>query len=203
MDYTTLTRVKLEANINEDNDDVRLAALITTASRAIDRKLTGVSTSDSDNYLELGDVTDELLTGRIDANGNIICYPHKIEVSSVTAFGWRWKPSDSWTGISAIDKVYSQGPKVEAYSELCNPTRRIFVRLSYTGGLADDPANLPDDIQDAATVLTIRYWREAQSGLNDSIGVAELGELIYTKAIPVRVVDMLQPYMRVVPWQAI
>jgi hypothetical protein len=202
MDYTTLTRVKLEANINETNDDNRLEAIITSASRAIDRKVTGVKNSDSDDYFTLEDVTDETLTARIDSNGNIIAYPHKVQVNSVSAMSWKLKPQDPWQAIST-GVIDASGLKVEAFTGLSNQPSRVFVKISYNGGLADTPNELPDDFVEIATLLTIRYWKEDQSGLTDSIGIAELGQLIYTKALPARFVDMLQFYMRVVPWQAI
>jgi hypothetical protein len=39
---------------------------------------------------------------------------------------------------------------------------------------------------------------EIKSGLADSIGVAETGMMMYTKAFPVRLVEMLKPYRRAI-----
>jgi hypothetical protein len=49
-------------------------------------------------------------------------------------------------------------------------------------------------------VLAARFYKEAQGGLTDSVGVAELGMIMYTKALPVRFTEMLTKYLRVQPW---
>jgi len=205
MDYTTLERVQFEANIQTADDDDRLEKLITAASRAIDRKITGESTNESDNYLLHETVTNQLLNGRLDSVGNIICYAHKPVVTDVTAMSYRFKPSENWIAIIPSLVVFN-GMRIEAWTELDNySAQRIFTRITYDGGLAEDDEidELPADIVEAATILTIRFWREAQSGLADSIGVAELGQLIYTKAWPVRVLDILEPFMRRIPWRGV
>ena len=80
-------------------------------------------------------------------------------------------------------------------------TGKVFVLLDYAGGLAATTTDLPDDLQEVATMLSIRYYREAESGLQDSISVAELTQLVYTKAWPVRALDLLRPYMRRTAWR--
>ena len=49
-------------------------------------------------------------------------------------------------------------------------------------------------------MLALRYWKEAHAGMGDSVGVAELGKLVYTKAIPDEVLRILGPYSWTVPW---
>jgi len=71
----------------------------------------------------------------------------------------------------------------------------VQVKISFTGGF--NP--LPDDLVNAATLLTIRFYKEVKTGLSDSIGIAELGMLQYTKAFPERLAAMLKPYRRIVP----
>ena len=57
-------------------------------------------------------------------------------------------------------------------------------------------------ITTAATVQAIRLYKEARSGLGDSIGVAELATMVYTKAFPQRVTETLNVgnYARIAPW---
>jgi hypothetical protein len=74
------------------------------------------------------------------------------------------------------------------------------VQISYTGGYADTFDNLPADLVEAATVLAARYYREAEGGLTDAMGIVEIGQLVYTKALPARVADMLKPFKRKIPW---
>jgi hypothetical protein len=79
-----------------------------------------------------------------------------------------------------------------------------WVTISYNGGLgtlSDSAYTIPDDLVDVTTLLAIRFYREAESGLTDAIGVAELAQMVYTKAWPTRVIEMLQPYKRFVGWR--
>ncbi len=196
MNYTSVARVKLALGANETADDALLNTLIAASSRAIDRKCTGAQ--NSNDYFTLAPVNDEVLrNGVVDRNGNLLCWPHKASVSSVSSLAYRYGPLDTWIDISP-DNVALTGNLVLAALGLSRT--RPWVRISYTGGLADNIDNLPADLIEAATVLSVRYYREVKTGLSDSIGVAELGTLMYTQAWPVRVLDMLQPYIRIVPW---
>ena len=77
------------------------------------------------------------------------------------------------------------------------PRGVVRTKMSYIGGYGATLGELPPDLVEAATVLAVRLYREVKSGLTDTIGVAELGMLAYTKAWPVRVTEMLQPWKRV------
>ena len=198
MDYTTLTLVKQEINIEETGDDDRLTQLITAASRAIDRHCTQAPAGQGDNYFELEDITNEVGYGQIDKNGAILCYPRKPYISSVASFEYRSYGAVSWSSLDT-GSVITQVGRVLAFSELTT-REELQTRISYTGGLSDAPSTLPADLIEAATVLTIRFYREAESGLIDAIGVPEIGQMVYTKAIPSRVKEMLKPYQRISPW---
>jgi hypothetical protein len=54
---------------------------------------------------------------------------------------------------------------------------------------------------EAVTILTARFYREAETGLGDAIGIAELSEMVYTKAWPIRVTDLLTVYKRKAGWR--
>lgn len=203
MDYTDVERVKAEMQSNKSTQDALLGTLITTASRAIDRKCTGVSDPDAVDYFKSESKSGEQLNGIISNFGNILAYPHKPYISAVTSFEYRTRPFDPWEAVD-ISRIQIDGKRVEAYPlTVKRVSTRCSVRISYTGGLAEETFDLPADLVEAATVLTIRYYKEAETGLSDAIGVAELATMVYTKAIPVRVLDMLQPYIRTVGWRQV
>lgn len=189
-DYTSLNAVKAALGSSETADDDLLAVLITQASRAVDRLCAGFV--GSDDYFTHDETTDEILTGIVLAN-KLFCWPRKPKVESVSALAYRFDAREDWLSLAA------------AYTELSGYTvsiwgvpgqnRRAQVKISYTGGF--DP--LPDDLVNAVTLLAVRFYKEIKSGLTDSIGIAELGTLQYTKALPARVVEMLRPYKRMVP----
>ncbi len=182
MDYTTLASVKRALGSNENADDVLLAELITQASRTIDRCCAG-----PDNYFARETLTDVIVNGFVSARGVLLCHLPKPVVAEVELFAYRddmeWKPVD---GLRIVISGYSISARVPL------GPGRVQVKVSFTGGF--DP--LPDDLVNAATLLSVRFYREIKSGLGDAIGVAELGTLTYTKAFPVRLVEMLKPYRR-------
>jgi len=203
MDYTTLARVKQEMHAQEVTDDAVITMLITAASRAIDRKCTGVTDPDALDYFAAATVTGELLPGLADKRGVIIAYPHKPYIESVSSFEYRERPFDEWVSVD-VNRVEVDGLRVTAYPQVTSfSQRRVRVRIGYTGGLGLAVDSLPADLVDAATILAIRYYREAEGGLSDAIGIAELASMVYTKAWPVRVLDALQPYVRLVGWRHI
>lgn len=191
-DYTTLANVKAQLGATETADDALLTQLITDASRMIDRYCAGAF--DSDNYFALETVTDKVLRGVVGYDRYFRVWPLKPVVSSVTAIAYRYDPADAWTNLTAA-YVMIDGYQVSIGGAPSNAAGKPQFKITYTGGYATIPA----DVQNVATLLTIRFYREIKSGLTDAIGVAELGTLQYTRAIPVRVQAMLAPYRRVVP----
>lgn len=189
-DYATLSAVKTALGSAETTDDSLLASLITQASRAIDRHCAGFT--DSDDYFIRETVTDDVLTGMASADGKLYCWPRKPKVESVSALEYRFDPRDAWVSLMA---AYAE---VEGYAVsiwgVPGGRGRAQVKISYVGGFTP----LPDDLVNAAVLLAVRFYKEVKSGLTDSIGVAELGTLQYTKALPARVVEMLRPYKRMV-----
>ena len=134
MDYTTSTRVKLEAQISVSTQDTLIAARVTAVSRALDRKATG-ATNGAENYFELADIEDEALVGRLDAAGNIVCAPPKPQINSVASMSDRLRPIDSWTEISS-SAISIDGPFVTGWLELSTPPAKVWVKISYNGGYA-------------------------------------------------------------------
>jgi hypothetical protein len=199
MDYTSPERVKAHLHIAESTDDALLATLVTAASRAIDRKCTQSTAPEAENYFALETVSEELLRAQVDGSGVLKCWPHKPTLASVSSLTYRRTPLEIWTTV-ATDRIMTVGAQVQAWPTATVHPDRYYVRLSYTGGYATAVEQLPADLVEAATVLASRYYREAETGLNDALGIAEIGQMVYTKALPVRVVDMLQPFIRKVPW---
>jgi hypothetical protein len=198
MDYTTLARVKQEADIAGTTDDALLSLLITSASRWLDRELTGVAIG-SDNYLLSETVTNETLFGQVDADGSIHVWTHKPTIAAITAMSWRPDPMTNYMDVTVLDEVWNDRNHVIAFNATRN-RGKVQVKISYTGGLASATASLPADILEDVAVMVIRVYRENKTGLTDSMGVAELGTATYTKAVPVRLQEWIQSYKRVVPW---
>jgi hypothetical protein len=202
-DYTTVARVKQEMHIisGSSADDALLALLVTAASRAWDRQTTGVP--DAVNYFMTEAVTDEVLEGQIDYQGkSIICYPHKPIVDSVQSFSYQMNIIETSYSV-AVARIDPRGPRVTAFPDgmpIDFPSK-CRVTISYTGGLATSGSGLPEDMQEAVAILAARFYREAEGGLADQMGVAELGTMAYTKAWPVRVSETLKLYRRYVGWR--
>lgn len=188
-DYTSLTSVKLALGSNQTTDDTLLSALITQASRTIDRYCVGVV--GCDNYFARETLTDVLMAGVVSRDGMLLCYPRKAVVESVSALAYRSSSQETWQEIDPA-RVEIGGYRVSAAG--VDAVGMVRVKISFIGGFS----LLPDDLVNAATLLAVRFYREVKSGLGDSIGVAELGTLTYTKALPVRVIEMLKPYKRVI-----
>ncbi len=208
MDYADINTVKL-GFANQTLSAGQLARLqinLTEASRAIDRELSQSHEPGSDNYLRLDTVAGETLRAATDRDGNIICYPHKPTISTVTALAYRLRPQDTW--IPAADPVVlpamvvTDRDALTAYTGLQLRTNRLFVQVSYIGGYAHDnhPEEIPDEIQRVAKVLAIRYYHEEEGGLNDAMGVTDFGTPVITKAMPLESKQALRFYKRVHAW---
>lgn len=195
MDYTTLTNVKQALDATETTDDTLLSRLITEASRAIDRYVSG--NMQMTDYFKAETLTDERGFGLIGASGNLLYFPKKPTLSAVTAFAWRSRPWEDWQTM-ALNEINLANNSVVAWS-VGVVRGKVEVKLTYSGGLGANTAALPAEIINATDLLTVRFYRELKSGLTDSVGVAELGTLQYTKSLPVRVIKLLAPYKRVTP----
>jgi len=197
MDYTDLARVKSAMDSQETTSDTVLSDYITRASRAIDLLITGMP-GVADYFLE-EDIIDEVLTnGVVDFAGRLTVWPHKPIISAVTALSYRSSLRDSYKDAD-INYISTEYESV-VYEGSIPYAEKMFVKISYTGGMAEEEDDLPKDLIDLATLMSVRGYKEARSGVGDSIGVAELGTLVYTKAYPVRAVEVIRHYARLAPW---
>lgn len=197
MDYTDLTRVKQAMDSQESAADAVLSDYITRASRLIDRLVVGIP--GVNDYFKSETITDEvLMNGVIDYAGRLTVYPHKPVVTLATALSYRYTLSAAYTDANAL----LLNPEYESivYEGGLFYSERIYVKCSYTGGFASTPAGLPADIIELGTLMAVRLYKEARSGLGDSIGVAELGTMTYTKALPLRAREIIALYARTAPW---
>lgn len=199
MDYTSAARVKSALKVTGTGDDTLLATLVTAASRAIDRKCAGAKAADATDYFALETVTAETLRALVDGEEVLHCWPHKPVITAVSSLSYRQTPLEDWTSVDA-ERIMMDGGQVMAWPTETLQPGRYYVQISYTGGYADTVDNLPADLVEAATVLAARYYREAEGGLTDAMGIVEIGQLVYTKALPARVADMLKPFKRKIPW---
>lgn len=195
MDYTTLASVKDELGSAAAVKDTLLNRLITAASRAVDRHCTDSPLGD--NYFMQEAVVNEAGRAHVYQGNVITLFPHKPVIASVGALSFRQTPLDSWV-TATLDYLEYQNDRLLYWGTEVGDSVQYLI--SYTGGFSTTQAGLPADLIEAATVLAVRYFREAFAGLSDAIGVDDLGTLIYTKAMPSRVREMLQKYKRVVPW---
>jgi hypothetical protein len=199
MDYTTLAHVKAAMDSKETKDDTLLSEFITRASRYIDKLCT--SQPNVADYFKLETVTDEILTnGVVDYRGDLYLFPHKSVTISVSALSYRYSLKSNWISLDPT-LVLPMQEMILCEASLPSSTV-IYAKITYNGGLGADVASLPKDFVDMATIMTIRLYKEARSGLGDSIGVAELGMLVYTKAFPQRILETLNigSYMRIASW---
>lgn len=208
MDYTTYDHFmrslgSQSTELAPSTDKAAIDACITAASRAVDRECTGSAEPEAADYFKLETKTDQELLGWVNRNGMIVCYPRKPLITAVTALSYRHRIKDQWTAVDPAE-ISLQGPKLEAYpTGITFNNSRVFLKLSYSGGLGATPAALPADLVELTTLLAIRFYREAETGMTDAIGVAELGTLVYTQALPARFKAMIQPFKRTVGWRAV
>lgn len=201
MDYTTLDRVKEALGAETPGDDGILADLVAAASRDFDRRVTGAPSGAGADYFTLEAIQDEVGKGLVTARGAILYVARKSAVQSVARFRYRASPLSTWVEV-APEAIAVEGNRVTAWVAAADlrGAGGLQARLDYTGGLAADPADLPADLVEVVTLLAVRMYREAQTGMSDSIGVAELGVVNYTKATPARVRDVARQYQRIAPW---
>lgn len=204
MDYTTTAILKQALHIAASTDDSLLGRCVTNASRFVDR-FCSKSVTGSDNYFMKENVVAQVIRAKVDIMHRIACWPRKSQINSVSAMSYRVTPTGTWQTVD-VTKVTIDGATVHGWASV-DRYSGLEVMVSFNGGHGDvvtsgsgSQVALPDDLVEFTTVCAARFYREYETGLTDAIGIAELGTLTFTKALPARVVEMMRPYMRVVPW---
>ena len=200
MDYTSLDEVHyaMQGDDTITGQDTMLSSYITRASRLIDTLCAGVPSVQSVNYFMQEDVANEYLTNGVIGNGSLTVYPHKSVVNSVASLSFKYHLKDAWT-IADLASVSPEGDSVY-YEGRLPYQERVYVQISYNGGLATTQPDLPEDFIDLATMIAVRLYKEARGNYTDAIGIAELGTMIYTKSFPARFLETLPMYQRTTPW---
>lgn len=199
MDYTTVAKMKAAMDSKENVQDLMLADYVTRASRMVDKLCT--SQPNVSDYFKLESISDEVLTnGAINYAGTLAVYPHKPFIASISAMAFRFSLRDTW---QVVDLAYTNIESDTVYFEGCLPqVEKVYVKISYSGGLGATVDALPADLVDIATVMAVRIFKEERSGMSDVVGVVELGTLSYQKSWPARVIDLLNAggYARIPAW---
>ncbi len=198
MDYTTVALVKEALRIAKTTEDSLIQRCVTAASRTLDKMC--ARSERAVDYFKQEDVAGELLVGRADTHGHLKCWPHKSSVNSVASLSFRRTPLETWQAVPPDWMTVAGMHTVEVWTALPRLSPGYFVRLSYSGGAFSAQTDIVADLMECATLLAGRYYRESETGMNDAMGIAELGSLTYTKAVPQRVRELIKPYIRTVPW---
>lgn len=199
MDYTTVARVKSAIRIKENADDAYLQLLVTAASRYTDKWC--AKSQRATDYFKLEWIGDEECRAQVDARGMILAWPRKNLIVSASSMQYRTTPIAEWTDVPAERIVVEpSGYTVEGWTYIRERPRTLFVKVAYLGGMAATVADISPDLTEAVTLLAARMYREDESGVTDAMGIAELGTLQYTKALPERYVANVEKYLRPVPY---
>lgn len=196
-----MQRLKLEKSIQEVTNNDLLALLITTASRDVDRFCTGMRGPESDNYFQTATLTNEVLASWLNRDGDIVTYLHKPALTSVAAFAYKLVFNGSFATVDPVLLETTNGPIVTAHVAAPILPQKVWVQVTYTGGLGSTTAELPQDLIEATTEDAIRIYQENKAGIADAIGSVDTGIMTYTKSMPVRIQRMLIPYHRLRPWR--
>lgn len=182
--YCTAAEVKAvmpDSFTTTDTDyDTLLGTLASRASRAIDRfckRDSGAFYADTDEtrYFD-GSGMDELLIDELAAAPTSL---------SVAEDGINYT---DWTTEDYILWPYNRTPYTRILVDMMNGAKSIFPKfpraVKIVGKFGYSVA-VPDDIKQAAIIMTVRYFKRGQQGFNDVGAVVELGQLRY--------VDKLDP----------
>ena len=182
--YCTAAEVKAvmpDSFTTTDTDyDTLLGTLASRASRAIDKfckRDEGAFYADTDEtrYFD-GSGTDELLIDELAAAPTSL---------SVAEDGINYT---DWTTEDYILWPYNRTPYTRILVDMMNGAKSIFPKfpraVKIVGKFGYSVA-VPDDIKQAAIIMTVRYFKRGQQGFNDVGAVVELGQLRY--------VDKLDP----------
>ena len=185
-DYCTAAQVKAAGrlNISGSTYDTELAALITAASRWIDRHCN----LPVDGFAASGSAT-RYYDANVVVGSTLFLDAPLLSVSTLT------------NGNSAtIDSAnYWLEPRN------VSPKWQITLKSGYAWTFATDgwisvagvwgyAASAPQPITEAAAMLAGWMFKRYQAALQDSTASIELGELVYSEAIPKQVLALLQPY---------
>jgi hypothetical protein len=152
MDYTSPENLKGYIDIQSVNDDELLTALITAYSAQVD--------SHCQQVFGEATYTNQRLPALVDPDGSLFCRPAVPSISTITAAAWRVRTSATWNVLDTADLDTCEAKSgctvtvlETGYSSYT--TKRLEIRLSYTGGWTNLAA-VPKDFEIAVRRLV--YW---------------------------------------------
>lgn len=190
MLYSTLEQLKATLDIKaadgDPADDLLLMA-IDYGSRLLDLMVAGPNGQD---FFAETSFTDAILSGILAADSSLQAWPRLYPITAVTAMAWRYNPLGEWQPLTSFEVVDKK--KLVGWGAI-GEVGRVSVRASFAGGGADI-TDLPPGVNEVANLLSARIYREYGTQLTDAMGIAELGTLVYTSALPARAVNTIKFY---------
>lgn len=187
-DYCTAAQVKAAGrlNISGATYDTELAALVTAASRWIDRATWGLDNA----FAASGNVARYYDVSAI--NGRILHLDAPLlSVASLTNGDGNTIASGSYLLTPRNSTYYWDIGLKSAYSW----TFVIDGFVTVTGVWGFSTA-VPDPIREATAMLAGWMFKRFQAALQDNAASPELGQLVYGEAIPKQVLALIRPYKR-------
>ena len=194
--YATVEELRARLDKTGTGDDTVLTALLAASSAAIDRFC-----NRPDGFVALDTATARTFAGSGTAIQAIDECTSITLVESNDGRAWTAWDADDWlafrgdpaapdfaglphTGlIVAYSGTYATFPRL-ARGGAAPPS----VRVTATWGYA---ATVPPQVREAAVVQAARWWQRGKSAWSDTLGNADLGLLIYRKALDPDVEHML------------
>lgn len=187
-DYCTATQVKAAGrlNISGTSYDTELAALVTAASRWIDR-----ATWHLDNaFAASGNVAryyrDDAVSGKflhLDAPLLSVSSLANGDASTIDSGNYWLTPRNAgyyWT--IELKSAYAWTFAVDTFATVT--------------GVWGFSTTVPDPISEATAMLAGWMFKRYQAALQDNAASPELGQIVYGEAIPKQVMALIRPYMR-------
>lgn len=187
-DYCTATQVKAAGRLNISGSayDTELAALVTAASRWIDR-----ATWQIDNAFAASGATaryyrqDAILGKTLHLDAPLISVSSLANGDSSTV-----SSSNYW--LQPRNSSYYWSIELKSAYSWTFPTDG-FVTVTGVWGFS---TTVPDPIREATAMLAGWMFKRYQAALQDNTASPELGELVYGEAIPKQVMALIRPYQR-------
>lgn len=210
-DYITTANVKLRMQKSDNTDDAIIAAIITSASLAVDRYC-----NRPDGFVALTNAVARTYAGsgeawqRIDDCTAITLVEVKRDATDSTYETWAatdWiafrgdplhpdfnrtpynglmaEPNGDFSVFSTGRYSGKRGWPGDQLSTRAVPTVRVTAKWGYA-------TVVPGPIQEAAAALAIRWYKRFQSAFADTQGNAELGTLLYRQTVDPDIAMMLK-----------
>lgn len=199
-DYLTLLEFKqaLADTSWTPNYDTIIEAIITRASRAIDRTTRRhpgayYASTDETRYFD-GSGTSSLWTGEMAAAPTTVRVAETGDLSNYTSWSstdyivWPYNAPYMGEPYLRLDIDILYGSKVLWYKY------RKAVEIAGKFGFS---TTVPDDIKQIALIQSVRWFKRAQQAFRDTGAIVDLGQLTYTQQLDPEVAGMLENFRRV------